>query len=143
MSVVEIGSYTHGTLRSEDLIDAALCCLIKLDKEQAIAYREEFEAMDEINVQEHGGDLYEEITNKIDALLPPYLYWGCTEGDGSDIGIWPSHDSIQEAIRDKELRAGEDWPEVVEGDFLHISDHGNMEYYVAENGKWVSQWSCV
>ena len=150
---VQIGSWSEGTCKTEDILDAALDCLRSLDPALADGYQKMLDD-NEQDSQEHAPDedfrdsecaseILQEIEAKISDLLPPYLYWGAHEGDGAYFGVWVSHESIQDDIRSKELRSGEDFPDVVEGTFLHVSDHGNLELYAAENGKWVSLWSCV
>lgn len=101
------GTWTHGTLRTVDLLDAAARCaesladlcpddaadLHRLAAEaHAIAHPDADEEPEETYQEEEDRAAWtlEEITDAIAAALPTPLYYGCTEGDGSDIGVWCS-----------------------------------------------------
>lgn len=102
---ISTGSWTHGTLRSQDLIEAALDCLAYLGRQTSGAVQERAQKMHaklraEYDVDYHdeegefadptfsAGDLLDDIVGEIDRALPAGMYYGSTEGDGSDIGIW-------------------------------------------------------
>jgi len=148
------------------LIPAALDCLTSIDEALGKAWAQKVEACREASGDgderidyfdcadtDIGSELYEELCAVIDGRLPAYLYWGSTDGDGADIGVWVSHDSIADDRRSGELPSGDQLPDeadaVADGitQFLHVSDHGNMELYAivdGANGKvWRSVWGCV
>lgn len=148
-----LGSWSEGTLITADVLDAALDCLRTLRQDLAAGFDKMLED-NEADSQEHAPDedfwtsdcaseILEEIEAAINDNLPPYLYWGAQEGDGACFGVWVSHESIEDDRRSGELPSGSELPDVVEGSFLHVSDHGNMELYAADGGHWVSVWSCV
>jgi hypothetical protein len=109
------GTISHGTLRIEDLVPAALRALdIALDWCRVHAPRgaaadkqvtnAHFVASDVVEHMKEGGDYYakvedyyesedaiydyEALVDVINSLLPEGVYFGAIEGDGSDIGFW-------------------------------------------------------
>lgn len=162
---VQLGTVISGTLRGEDLIPAFIEKLDELKEALSLergsdapsAVREitrldrmlrDMEARTELSDywDEHGDfeldltDLVEELT----LLAPPYCFFGVHPGDGADFGFWVSIDAVERARRDEELPSGPQLPDSAEGEFLQISDHGNMELYVADTeGNWVSAWAVV
>ena len=153
---VQIGTVSHGTMREEDLIPCFEDFLREhgsrpprrpkdltwwLDGE-AFADNERTAAA----MEDAGYYLNEDLWARMEALAPPYTYFGASEGDGCDYGYWPMTEVAMEDIRSGELLGGEDWPENVPAGtlFLHISDHGNLELYRRiAGGKWESVWSVV
>jgi len=99
--MIESQSFSHATLRMEDLIPAALQALAYVgsyhdDAEQAgnalRAYNYKLlewnEICDKLDDRDDGGHgFYNDLCDAIDSYLPRGLRYGCTEGDGSDIGI--------------------------------------------------------
>lgn len=92
---VYIGSISHGTLRTEDLLEAFADELeiIGIGHDGEIKEARELLAIgaDEWSdeQQEHAAYLINEVL--IDALneyAPPHTYFGAHEGDGSDFGFW-------------------------------------------------------
>jgi len=145
-----IGSWSTGSLKLEDLIPAALDCLKTLDPVTHKAKQAEWNTVDDVDAWDEADCFYGEISDAIDGKLPPYLYWGSHEGDGADVGVWISHDSIADDRRSGELPSGDQLPDAVPGVgslFLVVSDHGNMELYSAAQNDgvavWHSVWSCV
>lgn len=156
-----IGTISHGTLKTEDLLTAfadALEALVKQDTDLtgqgSIALRETAirEARQLVQLSEELGDEWdgnhEELAQDtldalrdwLDGYAPPYCYFGTTEGDGSDFGFWPSMESVNEAVQDGELTRVNDPSEVTpEGECVFVNDHGNVTLYV--NGEVV--WDIV
>ena len=129
-----IGTISHGTLRSEDLIPAFLD---ELDDETAatiIAEYPEYEAASED--EDHEFWTSEEASWMVDALFdalndvaPPFCYFGANEGDGSDYGFWPSLESARE---DEDVLQVSDLAEVPDdatGYVMLVNDHGNVTLY--------------
>ena len=144
-----IGSISHGTLKTEDLLTAfadALETLVKNDPDmtgdgslalRVTAIREArqlVELSNELgdawdgNHEELALDALDSLREWLDGYAPPYCYFGTTEGDGSDFGFWPSLDAIEELPRVND-------PADVEGmgeDCVFVHDHGNVTVYGAD-----------
>jgi hypothetical protein len=77
----------------------------------------------------------EALTDALQTLCPPFVYFGTLEGDGSDFGFWPDIDGLRE-----NLAVYQAWCELNnvvydhDGEFeleeagviVHVSDHGNV-----------------
>lgn len=140
-----IGSISHATLRTEDLLSAfssELESLIFLNGDY-FSQPENFADRDRLNNlvgeaqdqwTEDGTELEDEsiaqelVTELEDALCefaPPYCYFGAHCGDGSDFGFWPSHDSIDELPH---VQSSDEAKELGE-DCKYVNDHGNVTVY--------------
>lgn len=152
----ELGSISTGTLRTSDLCVSFLEELERLDPERAGDIRSEyadilpaikFAAMETVqpDIPEDAMFLLEAVHESLDALAPPYTYFGSHPGDGAEFGFWPAWDMIEEDRRTGELPSGPSTPdERTEGGlFLTVSDHGNAELYVWRDEEWRSVWSVV
>jgi len=141
-----IGSISHGTLRTEDLLHTFLCeleglCLLSGDYlsqnhaerdryanligEAQDCFAEDGEEIDEEKEETANYLVNESMPDALNQFAPPYCYFGAHEGDGSDFGFWPSHDSIEELPRvndsDEARALGEDC--------AFVNDHGNVTVY--------------
>ena len=78
------GTLIHGTLRTEDLIEAFRAELSRIDPiaEAAIVPADDPESED---AQYELDELFEVL----DRYAPEGYYFGAHEGDGSDFGFWP------------------------------------------------------
>lgn len=153
MKTAQIGSISHGTLRSEDLIDTffhELESLVFLNgdyfsKPENFAERNKLnnligEAQDAFNDEEEliHDDPFELINALMDALeqfAPPYCTFGAHDGDGSDFGFWPSWEAIEELpqIADNSQEAIEaEQSENFSTDVRYLNDHGNTTVYGAD-----------
>lgn len=142
------GTISHGTLKTEDIIEAAINSLAEVAPKRA---KEMGEAVDKLREETKGDPysngaieefLHEELFQAMEAYLRPYFRFGSHEGDGSDIGVWLDHESLDEAIREGDVwdtRKG-DHPRVSWAHKLVVSDHGNMTLYY-RNGK--QAWGIV
>lgn len=153
-----IGTISHGTLKTEDLLTAfadALEKLVKNDPEMtgegSLALRmvsikdarhlvqlsEELGDAWDGNHEEMALDTLDSLREWLDQYAPPYCYFGTTEGDGSDFGFWPSMESVNEAVQDGELTRVNDPSEVTpEGECVFVNDHGNVTLYVNGAAVW-------
>ena len=126
-----LGTISHGTLRSEDLLAAFadeleyLCKANDLPVDGLVQ-----EARDVDPDSDAGSEIVNELIDALNEFAPPYCYFGAHEGDGSDFGFWPSIESIEElpAIDDDSDEAiaaatagGEDC--------RYVNDHGNVTVY--------------
>jgi hypothetical protein len=154
MKTLDVGSYSHGTLRDCDIAStlADLLREVKHDDDGLLAdldtlatYGDSDDANEMSELSEHetacleyAGDT---ITDAIDALqdyTPPFCYVGFHEGDGSDLGVWFMHDSFEESCRDGSTLKISDSSELDSLSFADlsgveyvaiVSDHGNVTLY--------------
>jgi hypothetical protein len=145
-----LGSISTGTLRTEDLLSAFVDTLERLsdskaDRKLAKQGRKALSRLVRTGDDEQAEYIREELFDRLNELAPPYVYFGSTEGDGADIGFFPSWDSIEEDRRTGELSSGEETSEAAEigSLFLTVSDHGNAELYRHTADGWESLWSVV
>jgi hypothetical protein len=133
-----IGTISHATLRTEDLLEAfaseleyqvqrnaAEWCSDK-GRKQRDAYLKLVAEAEEIDVDSDDAcELVNELSDALEDFAPPYCYFGNTEGDGSDFGFWPSRETIEELPRvndsDEARALGEDC--------AFVNDHGNVTVY--------------
>lgn len=138
-----IGSISHGTLRTEDLIQEFIYTLKQLDTEKQYAKLiEEAEAITDFESEEAEEILNEDLFNALNELAPPYFYFGAHEGDGADFGFWLSEDSLVD-FDGLKVNDTSEVPEEYVGEVIHVNDHGNTTLYVAEAGKLTEIWAIV
>lgn len=148
-----IGSISHGTLRTEDLLSAFASELewqINRNGEyfsqpEHFAFRNKLcnlvgEAQDAWNedgetLQDE--DLASEMVNELQDVLsnnfaPMYGYFGSHEGDGSDFGYWVNIDTVKEDVGFVSSKSQEFPDDDFLGAWLHVNDHGNCTLYVRE-----------
>jgi hypothetical protein len=136
-----LGSWSHGTMRNEDVIPALLdaCDSVRMNAHDRKTVRRDAA---EVNYQtRETGDWYDtedadELGNRLMDILtcycPPFCYFGAHEGDGSDYGCWFSSDAYEQSVAD-----GESWIDPGDGSAMpadatyrvRVSDHGNVEVY--------------
>ena len=136
--MLDIGSISHGTLRSEDLAYALIGAML------SEGWTEESPRIVELRDVESGADTIsdsEVIADAMDDLnncVPPYCYFGAHEGDGSDLGVWLDHHAFEEACQDGDILKVSDLADLDSHDraylagFEHIAvvnDHGNVTLY--------------
>lgn len=140
MHAATVGSISHGTMRTVDLLDSFAAELAYLNPElvladEAIRLLAEYALADEAGIipdelEESAADMVEHLFVELDELAPPYCYFGASEGDGSDYGFWPSMEAIAELPR---VADPADVPEGGTGeDVAYANDHGNVTVYGAD-----------
>jgi hypothetical protein len=138
-----IGSISHGTHRSVDLLGNFSYELKRLAKEEyaeLIARAEEREQVllsDDEEEEESDSELVNELFDALGELAPSYCYFGAHPGDGSDFGFWPDMDSVDELQKFNDLS---EVPDDIEDDYVVVNDHGNVSVYGAD-GTLI--WDCV
>jgi len=148
---IPIGSVSHGTLREEDLIPAFEDFLRRHGSRPP---RRPAGIASLLRVGSAAGAhawesvswyLNEVLWGRMEALAPPYAYFGASEGDGADFGYWPMVEVALEEVHSGELAGGDEMPDSAPAGslFLHVSDHGNVELYRRVLGGWESLWSVV
>lgn len=108
MANIEVGTVSHGTLRTQDLIPAFLRELRRVnpDAYQQLAtpaagfpivpaYAEEDDAS-EWWASEAAGYVLDMLTDELAMCAPRGLYFGAHWGDGSDFGWWPEENADEE-----------------------------------------------
>lgn len=84
-----VGTVSHGTLRTEDLIEAFMEELWAIDEDM---YRVCWKELQEVNATEddYACDwLNERLFSALESYAPAGYYFGSHPGDGSDFGWWP------------------------------------------------------
>lgn len=149
-----IGTISHGTHRSEDLLEAfasELRWIVGKEAAAAWPYLSTLTGADDCmaEIQESDNepaDAQEIICELIDflsELAPPYCYFGAHPGDGSDFGFWPDFDAIES---DGIPRVGDasELPDGYVGEWALANDHGNVTLYTRVTApEDVAQWDCV
>jgi len=151
MTQFQLGSISHGTLRTQDLLPAFLETLTArggkvpddLECGKHIEYLN-WPSLDTTACDDDDkfwgseGAMWdmEALTDALQALCPPFVYFGTLEGDGADFGFWPDMDSLNEALQPgrkfaEYQRADMPFPKgesILPGDgvIVHVSDHGNV-----------------
>jgi len=149
---IKFGTISRGTLRTEDLLEAFADELdyqvshgAAVDAEHGDSLRKlaaEARAVDPEH--EDADELVNELQDALHELAPSYAYFGASEGDRSDFGFWPSIDTIEDAVRDGEVtkvNAGDELAE--DGEYMIVTDHGNVTYGYVQDGTFHEVWSCV
>ena len=113
MTQFQLGSISHGTLRTQDLLPAFLETLTarggEIPKDLECGTHIEYlnwpsldtTACDDDDKFWDSEDAMwdmEALTDALQTLCPPFVYFGTLEGDGSDFGFWPDRDSIQSDV---------------------------------------------
>ncbi len=116
MTQFQLGSVSHGTLRPQDLMPAFLSALADLRQPipgniEATKYMEYVGDMfttaaidedDEFWVSEEVQFDMDDLIEALNNNLPPFVYFGTLEGDGSDFGFWVDHADVLELMLNAE-----------------------------------------
>ena len=138
-----IGTISHATLRSDDLISAFAPVLSEMDKNEtyssllsdATSWLEEQDDDTENHPgeQQTGSEIVNELIDALNDLAPPFTYFGNTEGDGSDFGFWPDLESLEQAARDDDdvikVSDSSEIPTGFNGLVMLVNDHGNVTLF--------------
>jgi hypothetical protein len=147
-----LGTVSHATLRTEDLIDAfsdelsaIVCAKDRTESERELlslasawlGREQDDEAPKQDIHEEEGSQLVNDLVDALNDHAPACTYFGAHEGDGSDFGFWPSWDAIDELPRiadpgEAEAHLGEEC--------VFVNDHGNVTLYNADG---TVAWDCV
>ncbi len=165
LRLARIGSISSGTLRPADLLNAFADTLegLVLINGDFLCLPENMGMRDSLNdligevsdclddsgeevaegKEEEAGWLVENLVDSLNTFAPPFCFFGAHEGDGADFGFWPSIDAAKENCEFISSRSAE-YPESdFQGEWLHVSDHGNATLYVRTNGEDKEVWSIV
>lgn len=145
LKTASIGSISHGTLRTEDLLstfaselDWQLRCndnyfslpenrdearkIHDLCGECQDQYEDDGENVKDEDV---ASELVESLSDALNQFAPPFCYFGAHEGDGSDFGFWPSTYEIDELPTVEDSDAAKELGE----DCKSVNCHGNVTVY--------------
>jgi len=85
------GSYSHGSLRPEDILegiqDAALAIHAHVPSAETASL-----LWDAENADPEDSETLVSLMDRLTAVLPEGFYFGALEGDASDFGIWRESD---------------------------------------------------
>lgn len=151
LKTASIGSISHGTLRTEDLLSAFLSelewnirrngnffCLPgnfgerdrlnNLVGEAQDCFAEDGDGIDPDKEAEADELVNEALPDALQEFAPPYCDFGSHPGDGSDFGYWPSTEAIDELPTVEDSDAAKELGE----DCKSVNDHGNVTVYGAD-----------
>ena len=146
MTQFQLGSISHGTLRTQDLLPVFLETFMALGGNvpsdlECGAYIEYLNwpnpattACDEDDKFWDSEDAMwdmEALTDGLNNLCPPFVYFGTLEGDGSDFGFWPDMDRLNEELQwERDHYPDDSIPDALELEdynvIVQVSDHGNV-----------------
>ena len=146
MTQFQLGSISHGTLRTQDLLPVFLETFMALGGNvpadlECGAYIEYLNwpnsattACDEDDKFWDSEDAMwdmEALTDGLNNLCPPFVYFGTLEGDGSDFGFWPDMDRLNEELQwERDHWPDDSIPDALELEdynvIVQVSDHGNV-----------------
>jgi hypothetical protein len=104
---IQAGTISHGTLRTVDLLSSFAAELERIGHEDdSDLIAEARAAVERIGVEsihetESDSDLVSELQDRLNDRAPAGLYFGNTEGDGSDFGFWPNEDGRRAAAAEE------------------------------------------
>jgi hypothetical protein len=140
MAYLSIGSYSHGTLRAQDIAETLRDMLLSMGHKEFDAIVQELSAIaeDEGRDEEHDSEVLSDAMDILQDYAPPFCYVGMSDGDGSDLGVWPDMHAFEEACRDGEVLKVSDSSalddmakeDIAAHNYVAIvSDHGNVSLY--------------
>ena len=154
----DTGTLIQATMRQEDLVPCFVDELRRLGhashrlRQIEHAVRREGEGLPIKGTDtyyydsEIASDDLEWLFNALDEHAKDHMYFGATEGDGSDYGFWLSTDFKQEILDEGGIEVSDtsQVPEGFEGKVLHVNDHGNATLYTCKKGAELTEiWSVV
>ena len=145
MSTLSIGSYSHGTLRAQDLADTLRDMLLSMEHTESDSIVQELGAIvgDEGRDTEYDPEVISDAIDILQDYAPPFCYVGMSEGDGSDLGVWFDSEAFESARREGDILTVSDSSElddmakedVAAFNYIAIvSDHGNISLYAVRVG---------
>lgn len=152
MKTAQFGTVSHGTLRTEDLIEAFTDALESLASgnthSKLIGEAQAWLDIDADSLtddalddhEEDGSAIVEELQDALQEFAPAYAYFGAHPGDGSDFGFWLGGLEDFDGLRVSDTS---EVPDDYSGEVLHVNDHGNATLYAAQGGELTEVWALV
>lgn len=137
MKTLDLGTISHGTLRACDLACAIVDALRAMEDDDSDLLAD-LDRVASGDAADDADDIVGDGIYALQAYAPPFCYVGMHEGDGSDLGVWFSHDAFEDACREGDvLQIGDSSDlddmspqDVVTYEYVAVvSDHGNMTLY--------------
>lgn len=147
--MIEIGSYSTGTLRHQDIISDILPLLEREDPESAKAIREDntdyfertekYECLEDyegvssedlLQWDEIGNDLLDTIYELLEEFVPDFCYFGGRSDDPADVGCWVSNDAVDMEVEHGNILVVEARPNEKEAElpsYLLLQDRDGSE----------------
>lgn len=152
--LAHIGSISHGTMRTEDLLPLFARVLGTLARKNRLSGLYRSLLRDARRIQRSGewssNDaicVLDELFDALDDFAPMYCRFGAHEGDCANYGFWPLDiEEIQRLVFENYGIVVSDLSEVpprFSGEILLINDHGNASLYVLARKKLKLIWSIV
>ena len=126
MAEFQLGSISTGTLKPADLMATYESTL------EAMLSPTDFSiAIESIYRHDEDSDMVCAYEDALQALCPPFVYFGTLEGDGADFGFWADFDAVDESCARKHHRCthNPETGEIVledESVIVQVNDHGNV-----------------
>ena len=156
MKTACIGSISHGTLRTEDLLPDFVSLLRELghrgkrngafDRASRIVNLSARHGEIPEGLREEADELVNDLCDLLDEFAPEFCYFGSHPGDGSDFGFWVSEDWRERAEEDgvPVVSCGSELPEgFANGPWFQVSDHGNLALNLRTDGNDSEVWAIV
>lgn len=150
-----MGSLSHGTLKTDDLLSTFADALADLDTDKRYSdliaecrfYSEALaeDRLNDVGIEHADYLLNEDLFEALNDFAPPYFYFGAHPGDGADFGFWLSED-VQQDVKDSGgivIADLADLPSDYTGEALLVNDHGNATLYTVECGRYSEVWAVV
>lgn len=142
-----IGTVSHATMRTQDLIPAfcnELRYLGHRSKKLTIIDHRASNAKE--NDPYWGDELaqwdLESLFDMLNEHSLPHMYFGSHPGDSSDYGFWISKE-LEYDFDGLKVNDTIEIPSNYIGEVLHVNDHGNMTLYWKSSRKLKEIWSVV
>ena len=144
MTKAKIGTVSHGTMRSEDVIPTFIDTLAELDSECAknIVSEYKFDSATFDFNSEDADWLSEKLFDALNEYAPEYCYFGAHPGDGSDFGFWLCED-FETMMRDDGVEIVDDLADVPSKAVAIVNDHGNISFGYIDASGFKAVWEIV
>jgi hypothetical protein len=160
-----IGTISSGTLRSDDVIPELLAAadsvrMSAADRRRVRELRREWRSVaaalaHDTDDDPDDGTIWNDLLDLLQGYAPDYCSVGAHDGDGADIGVWPSWDYLESEsagqhdsatrLCNASVYKTDSLSDAPKG-FPHVwvvNDHGNATLYRRSGRRWVECWSVV
>jgi hypothetical protein len=112
-----LGEVFHGSHKLAEQFKAVLEFAqkhrnINADIDKAVTDASQHWVTDFDHEAEHSYLAFIDLMDALQAVCPPFCYFGGSEGDSSSIGVWVSDDAVHEAIQDRKMVKIVNWLDV-------------------------------